>query len=192
MLPLGLPRTKKIPASAAADAYHAYLAALPSDRSAALRAVRQTILANLPAGYEEAFDGRFLSYQVPLSTYPDTYNKRPLMYAALANQGGFMAVYLCNVYGLAPLRKRLEAGFRAAGKKLDMGKSCLRFKKLDDLPLEVIGEIVAATPMDGYVAFAKKTHSQAARSKRRKTASKSKAAGRTKTATKRATRRKAP
>jgi hypothetical protein len=85
------------------------------------------------------------------------------MYAALANQGGFMAVYLCNVCGMVPLRKELEAGFRAAGKKLDMGKSCLRFKKLDDLPLEVIGRMIAATPLEGYVAFAKKTVSARAR-----------------------------
>lgn len=152
-----LPAAKKI---------DAYLAALPEDRRTALRAVRETILANLPAGYEEAFDGRFVSYQVPLAVYPDTYNERPLMYAALANQGGFMAVYLCNVYGMAPLRKELEAGFRAAGKKLDMGKSCLRFKKLDDLPLEVIGRMIAATPLEGYVAFAKKAHSKEARAER--------------------------
>jgi hypothetical protein len=144
-----------------------YLDDLPEERRAALRAVRRTILASLPPGYEEAFDGRFVSYQVPLATYPDTYNKRPLMYAALANQSGYMALYLLNVYGVPPLRKELEAGFRAAGKKLDMGKSCVRFKKLDDLPLDVIGKMVAATPMKDYVAFTKRLHSKEAKAERK-------------------------
>jgi hypothetical protein len=145
----------------------AYLKGLPEDRRTAIQAVRRTILANLPSGYQESFDGRFLSYEVPLAVYPDTYNKRPLMYAALASQSGYMAVYLCNVYALSPLRKELEAGFKAAGKRLDMGKSCVRFKRLDDLPLDVIGRMVAATPMDGYVAFAKKAHSKEAKAARK-------------------------
>jgi hypothetical protein len=145
----------------------AHFDALPDDRRRALHVVRATILANLPAGYEEAFDGRFVSYQVPLTVYRDTYNARPLMYAALANQGAYMAVYLCNVYALAPLRKELEAGFRAAGKRLDMGKSCVRFKTLGDLPLEVIARMIAATPMENFVALARKAHSKAGGGSRR-------------------------
>ena len=117
--------------------------------------MRATILAHLPAGYEESFEHGMLAYQVPLAVYPDTYNKKPLLYAALASQKGHMALYLCNVYGLPALRERFAAGFAAAGKKLDMGKSCVRFKKLADVPLAVIGEAVAATPMADFVAFAK-------------------------------------
>jgi hypothetical protein len=136
-----------------------YLQTLPPDRRAAIDALRKTILAKLPKGYEETIEGGFVSYQVPLSVYPDTYNKRPLMYAALSSQKNYMAVYLCNVYGSASLRKQLEAGFEAAGKKLDMGKSCVRFKELADLPLDAIGRAVAATPLKDYVAFAKAMHS---------------------------------
>jgi len=132
-----------------------YLAALPADRRAAIAAVREAILAKLPEGYVECFAFGMIGYVVPLTVYPDTYNKQPLMYAALASQKNHMAVYLTNVYGDPALRARFGAGFRAAGKRLDMGKSCVRFKKLDDLPLAVIGEAIAATPMADFVAFAK-------------------------------------
>ena len=152
-----------------------YLKALPADRKEALVALRKTILANLPRGYEESYDAGFLTYQVPLEVYPDTYNKKPLMYAALSSQKAHMAVYLCNVYAIAKVRKELEAGFKAAGKKLDMGKACVRFKKLDDLPLDVIGKSIAATPMDAYVAFAKTVHSKEAKAKR--SAARAKTAG---------------
>ena len=134
----------------------AYLAKLPVDRRVAMTAVVARVRENLPEGYEEAFDFGMFVWQVPLSVYPDTYNKKPLMYAALASQKNHMALYLCNVYGLPKLRKELEAGFKAAGKKLDMGKSCLRFQKLEDLPLDVVGKSVAATPMSAYVEFSKK------------------------------------
>ncbi len=76
----------------------AYIAALPAVRRAALSAVRDVILRNLPQGYVEAMDWGMISYQVPLSTYPDTYNEKPLMYAALASQKGYMVVYLSAIY----------------------------------------------------------------------------------------------
>ena len=132
-----------------------YLDSLPADRKAALQALRRTIRAHLPQGYEESFASGFVSYQVPLAVYPDTYNKQPLMYAALASQKAHMALYLCAAYGIPAVRTQLEDGFRAAGKKLDMGKSCVRFKKLDDLPLEAIGRSIASTPMERFVAFAR-------------------------------------
>ncbi len=144
-----------------------YLNALPADRKAALVALRKTILANLPRGYEESYGGGFLSYQVPLEVYPDTYNKKPLMYAALSSQKGHMAVYLCTAYANPKVKKALEDGYKAAGKKLDMGKSCVRFKKLDDVPLDVIGASIAAMPMDAYVAFAKSVHSKEAKAARK-------------------------
>jgi len=137
-----------------------YLGGLPDERRKAVAAVRKALLKSLPKGYEEAVEWGMITYQVPLAVYPDTYNKKPLMYAALASQKNYMAVYLCNVYGIPALRKQVEAGFKAAGKKLDMGKSCIRFKKLEDLPLEVIGRAVAATPMKAYVAFARSIASQ--------------------------------
>jgi uncharacterized protein YdhG (YjbR/CyaY superfamily) len=133
-----------------------YLASLPDDRREAIAAVREVILRNLPSGYLEAMNWGMICYEIPLSVYPDTYNKQPLMYAALASQKNHMAVYLIGVYGCAALRKKLEDGFRAAGKKLDCGKSCVRFKKLDQLPLDLIGELIGAVPMKDYIARAKK------------------------------------
>lgn len=144
-----------------------FLAGLPADRRDAVAALRATILANLPPGYEEAIAWGMLTYQVPLAVYPDTYNKKPLMYAALASQKGYMALYLCNVYGDPALRERFVAGFAAAGKRLDMGKSCVRFKALADLPMPVVAQAIAATPMADYIAFARAQHGPAARAARR-------------------------
>ena len=130
-----------------------YIAGLPEPRRSAIAAVRDVVLANLPAGYEESAEFGMLSYQVPLRVYPETYNKRPLMYAALASQKSHMALYMCNANGIEKVRRALEAGFKKAGKKLDMGKSCLRFQALEDLPLDVVGKAIAATPMKAYIAF---------------------------------------
>jgi hypothetical protein len=132
--------------------------ALPADRREALLAIREVIRRNLPAGYEESTAMGMLVWQVPLSVYPDTYNSKPLMYAALASQKNHMAVYLLGVYGVPELRARFEAAWRSTGKKLDMGQSCVRFRKLDDVSLDAIGEAIAATPMEKYVAFAKAVH----------------------------------
>jgi hypothetical protein len=149
-------------------AVDAYLKSLPEERRAAISAVRKTVLKHLPKGYEESLAFGMLAYSVPLSVYPDTYNKKPLMYAALASPKSYMALHLPSAYGRPELRAKLETGFRAAGKKLDMGKGCLRFKRLEDLELGVIAEVIAATPMMGYVAFAKAVHSPEARKERSK------------------------
>lgn len=93
-----------------------------------------------------------ITYQVPLETYPDTYNKQPLMFAALASQKNHMAVYLTGIYISDESRDEFEAACRATGKRLDVGKSCVRFKKLDDLPLDLIGETIASVPMDRLIA----------------------------------------
>lgn len=135
-----------------------YLSSLPIDRRPAIEEVRKTIVENLPSGYEERVGGVGLLYEVPLSVYPDTYNKQPLLYVALGNQKNYMSLYLCHVNGNEDLRAHLVAGFQKAGKKLDMGKSCIRFRALSDLPLEVLGKIVAATSREQYVAFAKSVH----------------------------------
>jgi hypothetical protein len=106
-----------------------YLSDLPADRRGAIEAVRQAILDNLPPGYEEVMNWGMITYQVPLETYPDTYNGKPLMYAALAS-----------------------AAYKATGKRLYGGKSCVRFKKLEDLPLELIGDRIASQTVDAFVA----------------------------------------
>ena len=129
-----------------------YLAGLPEDRRRALMEVRGEILANLPDGYEEAMNWGMITYQVPLERYPDTYNGKPLMYAGLASQKNHMAVYLSGVYASTERSEAFLAAYRASGKKLDMGKSCVRFRKLENLPVELIGETVASMPVDEFIA----------------------------------------
>ncbi len=135
-----------------------YLAELPEERRTAIDAVRRTILKNLPEGYEEAMNWGMISYQVPLDTYPETYNGQPLMYAALASQKNYMAVYLTGIYMSESSRKDFEKAYKATGKRLDAGKSCVRFRKLDDLPLRLIGDVIAATSVDALIARVEEVH----------------------------------
>ena len=128
-----------------------YLAEMPEERREAIKKVRQTILKHLPEGYEEAINFGMITYQVPLAVYPDTYNKKPLMYAALANQKNHMAVYLTGIYMDEKLYQGFEKKYRETGKRYDVGKSCVRFRKLDDLPLDLIGESVGAISMEEFI-----------------------------------------
>jgi hypothetical protein len=130
-----------------------YLASLPDDRRTAVTAVRKVIRKNLPKGIVETMNWGMISYEIPLSIYPKTYNGKPLMFAALASQKNHMAVYLSGIYGSAELRARFEEQYRATGKRLDVGKSCVRFRKLDDLPLDVIGDAIAACDVDQLISF---------------------------------------
>lgn len=132
-----------------------YLASLPDDRRDAIEEVRDVILANLPAGFVEVMNWGMITYEVPLATYPDTYNGKPLMYAALASQKNNMAVYLTSVYAMPGMLEAFEDAYRASGKKLDMGKSCVRFKRIDDVPLDLIGETIGAVSVDEFVSFSK-------------------------------------
>ena len=126
-----------------------YLDSLPDDRRYAIAAVRKVIRANLPKGYEEAMNWGMIAYQVPLETYSDTYNKQPLMYAALGSQKRHMAVYLTGIYASEESRAAFETAYKATGKRFDVGKSCVRFRSIDDLPLELIGETIASmTPQE--------------------------------------------
>lgn len=128
-----------------------YLNSLPDDRRAAIEEVRETILANLPDGYVETMNWGMISYEVPLERYPDTYNKQPLGLAALASQKNYMALYLMDVYTDEARAEAFKERYRATGKKLDMGRSCVRFKKLDDLPLDLIGEVIAGTSVEDRI-----------------------------------------
>jgi|SRR4051812_35932322 hypothetical protein len=130
------------------------LAALPAERRREIAAVRAVIRRNLPAGYEEATSKGMIVYQVPLRIYPHTYNGQPLWYAAIGSQARSCSLHLMNVYGDPGLSRQLDEGFRAAGKRLDRGKACVRFRTADDLPLEVIGALVASTSLERFVAVA--------------------------------------
>lgn len=129
-----------------------YLADIAPDRAAALSAVREVILANLPDGYIETQGYGMISYVVPLEVFSHTYNGRPLVYAALANQKRYMSLYLMSVYQDERRRKRFEDSYRDSGKKADLGKSCVRFKRLDDLPLDLIGQAIASVSVADFVA----------------------------------------
>ncbi|NUP13088.1 MAG: DUF1801 domain-containing protein [Polyangiaceae bacterium] len=139
-------------ASAEFGTAEAYLASLPADRRDALAAVRNVILKNLPKGYEEGIEFGMIAYSIPLSRFPKTYNGRPLMLAAIASQKSHMAVYLTSIYGSDALRAWFERAYRDSGKKLDMGKSCVRFKQLDELALDVVGEAITRVSVDDYLA----------------------------------------
>lgn len=131
-----------------------FLARLPAERRREVDCVRDVVRRNLPAGYEEVISSNMLVYQVPLKRYPDTYNGHPLWYAALASQKTGLSLHLMPIYGDAARAQRLKDAFRAAGKKLDMGKACIRFRSADDLALDAIGEIVASVPLDRWVQIA--------------------------------------
>jgi Domain of unknown function (DU1801) len=129
-----------------------YLNELPEDRRAVVEAMREMIRHNLPEGYSESMRWGMITYEIPLERYPETYNGQPLGYLALAAQKNNYALYLTCVSQDSEQEARLREGFKKAGKKLDFGKSCLRFKKLDDLPMNVLAEVVAATPPEAYIA----------------------------------------
>jgi hypothetical protein len=137
-----------------------YISDLPDDRKEAIITVRKVILKNLPDGYEEAMNWGMITYQVPLEIYPDTYNKKPLMYAALASQKNHMAVYLSGIYMSEEARKKFEAEYKATGKRFDAGKSCVRYRKLDDLPIDLIGKSIASIQVDELILQARKAHGQ--------------------------------
>ena len=138
-------------ASEVATSVAEYLQELPADRRQVISAVRNVVLRTLPAGYAESFGWGMICYGVPLSTYPDTYNGQPLMCAALAAQKNHFALYLMCAYMDPALDATLKNGFAAAGKRLDMGKSCLRFRRLADLALDTIGEVIASVPPERLI-----------------------------------------
>ena len=134
-----------------------YLASLPPERQVAMKEVRKMILENLPKGYQETMDWGMIVYEIPLEIFPDTYNKRPLGYVALASQKNYMSVYLFSIYVNEDKAKRFEQEYRATGKRYDVGKSCVRFRKLEDLPLELIAAEIRSTKMNDYIELVKES-----------------------------------
>lgn len=132
-----------------------YLESLPLDRRGAMEAVREAIRSNLPEGYEEGIQYGMIAYYVPHSLYPTGYHcnpKEPLPFASIASQKNHMAIYLFCVYGKEGEAERFAEAWEATGKKLDMGKSCVRFKRAEDVPLDLVGETVARFPVEEYIA----------------------------------------
>lgn len=129
-----------------------YLASLPPDRREIISAVRDLILQSLPEGYHETINWGMLSYEVPLETYPDTYNKKPLNYIGLAAQKNYNSLYLMSVYQNPADYQELMGAFESIGVKPDMGKSCIRFKQLDQLPLETISSLISRVPVQDFIS----------------------------------------
>ena len=131
-----------------------YLASLPPDRRTALEAVRKVINDNLDKGFEEGMSYGMMGWYVPHSIYPGGYHcnpEQPLPFAGLASQKNAMSLYLMCTYGDKSQRDTFVSEWKKTGKKLDMGKSCVRFKAVDDLDLPLIGEIIGGTPLDRFV-----------------------------------------
>jgi hypothetical protein len=148
-------------AKSAAATVAEYLQELSPERRAVIEQVRQVILKNLPPGYEESMNWGMISYEVPLARYPKTYNKKPLSYLALASQKNFYTLYVMAAYAGSMQEGWLQEQFAAAGKKLDMGKSCLHFRTLDDLPMNVIAETVGMVGVDEFIAQYEKSRQRA-------------------------------
>ncbi len=148
-----------------------YLAELPEDRREAIKAVRAVILKNLPKGYEEIVQSGAIGYVVPHSVYPPGYHcdpSQPLPFVGLASQKNYMAIYLMCIYADPQHEARFREEWVKTGKRLDMGKSCVRFKKLEDVPLKVIGQAIKRVPVKKLITFYESTRNAASKPSARK------------------------
>ncbi len=134
-----------------------YLEELPDDRRAEILKIRKILLDNLPDGCEEIMQYGMISFVVSLSKFPDTYNKQPMAIASLASQKNYISLYLMAVYGDKNLEAWFKEEYKKSGKKLNMGKSCLRFKKVEDIPLDIIGKVIGKVSVDNYIIKVKES-----------------------------------
>lgn len=130
-----------------------YLAELAPERREVVSRMREFVRSHLPEGYHETMNWGGICWEIPLSRYPKTYNGQPLAFAALAAQKNYYALYLMFLYDGTDRARTFAAEFEKAGKKLDMGKACVRFRKIDDLHLPAIATVIAATPPETYIEF---------------------------------------
>jgi hypothetical protein len=131
-----------------------YLKGLPVERRALVEAVRRTILDHLPEGYVEVMQYGMIGYAVPIALYPAGYHARrgePLPYVALGNQKHHVAVHLFGLYADPKGEAWLRATWARTGKRLDMGKGCVRFRSLDDVPVDALGAAVARLPVRDFI-----------------------------------------
>jgi len=119
-----------------------YLKSLPAERAKVIEELRALVNKNLPKGYVECMRWGMISWEIPLEIYPDTYNGQPLSYIGLAAQKNNFSLYLMGPYSNPDDRKEFESAYEKSGKKLDMGKACLRFKGTDSLPLDLIAKSI--------------------------------------------------
>jgi hypothetical protein len=130
-----------------------YIASLPAERAKTIAAVRALVNKHIPRGYEECIVWGTIGWTIPLSRYPDTYNKQPICYAALSSQKNYCSLYLMAAYWGPSQLENLKAAFAEAGKKLNMGRCCVHFEVPDDLPLEAIGKLISSTSSEKWIAM---------------------------------------
>jgi len=128
-----------------------YIASLPADRAKTIATVRALVNKHIPRGFDECMVWGTIGWVIPLSRYPDTYNKEPICYVALAWQKNYCSLYLFGPYRSPRQLEQLKAAFKAAGKKLDMGKCCVHFESPDDLPLPAIGKLISAISSEEWI-----------------------------------------
>ena len=138
----------------------AYLDQLEPEQRRVLSRVRKCIRDNLPKGYTEVMNRGMISYEIPLAHYPKTYNKKPLLYCAIAAQKHHYAIYMMCIYSGSNYLKRLESGYKKAGIKLDAGKCCVRFKNLEEVHLPTIARIVSACSPGAFIKLYEKSRKQ--------------------------------
>ena len=132
-----------------------YITELPSDRKEPFNNHRETILKNIPKGFEEIIANGMISYVVPHSVYPDGYHcdpKQPLPFISIASQKNFIAFYHMGMYAQPTLLNWFVEEYpKHSNTKLDMGKSCIRFKKPDQIPFKLLGELVKKVSADEWI-----------------------------------------
>lgn len=136
-----------------------YINALPDDRRPILEAVRKIVLDNLDPTFQECMQYGMIGYSVPHSVFPAGYHcdpKQPLPFAGLASQKGHLSLYVMGLYMDPVQRGWFLSAWAKSGKKLNMGAACIRFKKLDDLPLEVVAQVFQRITAKGYIAMYEK------------------------------------
>ena len=134
-----------------------YTASLPVERAKTIAAVRALVNRHIPRGYEECMVWGTIGWVVPLSRYPGTHNGQPLCYVAVSSQKNYCSLYLMGAYGSSRQLEELKAAFKAAGKRLDMGQCCVRFKQPEDLPGEAIGKLIAAISCEEWIGMYEKS-----------------------------------
>ena len=157
--------------SSTATTVKQYLAELPADQRQVISQVRTLVQQHLPKGYEEVMNWGMITYEVPLSRFSETYNGKPLAYAAIAAQKRHFSLYLMCAYANSERDQRIRKAYDKAGLKLDMGKCCIRFKSTDELLPAVLGEVIASVPVDTFIAEHQAVHAKPAKSARKARAS---------------------
>lgn len=143
-------------ASSSAKTVEEYLNELEPQKHEIISSVLKVIRENIPEGFEETMNWGMICFEVPLATYPKTYNKKPLMNVALAAQKNYNSLYVMSAYTDDALLDELKKGFADNNLKMNMGKSCIRFKKLEDIPLDTIGSLISKVSLEKFIAYYEK------------------------------------